>query len=221
MREDRPWWATIYDSTLADSLETSKVSTLGIGETDVGREYIEVVKGSLQRFFVLNFNDKVMNRFVEHQIITSLKKLSGDYHRHFKKYSDPVQASSPCRFYNDNTCSLRNKVSQSTVSSSYSRKHILIMSNSFRKPLRMRCDRATQKVLVADPSPCPPRVVLAILQPPFCKLGSVEEAKVLIEQQRVKLEKAKRMMKEQRRTSELYTQQMEEMKKIIEEMSRA
>ncbi|KAA0026240.1 CACTA en-spm transposon protein [Cucumis melo var. makuwa] len=175
MREDRPWWATIYDSTLADSLETSKVSTLGIGETDVGREYIEVVKGSLQRFFVLNFNDKVMNRFVEHQIITSLKKLSGDYHRHFKKYSDPVQA----------------------------------------------CDRATQKVLVADPSPCPPRVVLAILQPPFCKLGSVEEAKVLIEQQRVKLEKAKRMMKEQRRTSELYTQQMEEMKKIIEEMSRA
>uniref|UniRef100_A0A9I9EIR4 CACTA en-spm transposon protein n=1 Tax=Cucumis melo TaxID=3656 RepID=A0A9I9EIR4_CUCME len=29
---------------------------------DVGREYIEVVKGDLQRFFMLDFNDQAMNR---------------------------------------------------------------------------------------------------------------------------------------------------------------
>uniref|UniRef100_A0A9I9EBI5 CACTA en-spm transposon protein n=1 Tax=Cucumis melo TaxID=3656 RepID=A0A9I9EBI5_CUCME len=40
---------------------------------DVGREYIEVVKGDLQRFFVLDFNDQAMNR-------------------HFKKYNDPEEA---------------------------------------------------------------------------------------------------------------------------------
>ncbi|KAA0059047.1 CACTA en-spm transposon protein [Cucumis melo var. makuwa] len=42
---------------------------------DVDREYIEVVKGDLQRFFVLDFNDQAMNRFVEHQILTTLKSF--------------------------------------------------------------------------------------------------------------------------------------------------
>uniref|UniRef100_A0A9I9EJM2 CACTA en-spm transposon protein n=1 Tax=Cucumis melo TaxID=3656 RepID=A0A9I9EJM2_CUCME len=40
---------------------------------DDGREYIEVVKGDLQRFFVFDFNDQAVNR-------------------HFKKYSDPEEA---------------------------------------------------------------------------------------------------------------------------------
>uniref|UniRef100_A0A9I9E2P7 CACTA en-spm transposon protein n=1 Tax=Cucumis melo TaxID=3656 RepID=A0A9I9E2P7_CUCME len=39
--------------------------------TDVGREYIEVVKGDLQRLFVLDFNDQAMNSFVEHQMLTT------------------------------------------------------------------------------------------------------------------------------------------------------
>ncbi|KAL0546258.1 hypothetical protein IC582_016164 [Cucumis melo] len=43
--------------------------------TDVGREYIEVVKGDLQRFFVLDFNDQAMNRFVEHQMLTTFKEF--------------------------------------------------------------------------------------------------------------------------------------------------
>ncbi|TYK21923.1 CACTA en-spm transposon protein [Cucumis melo var. makuwa] len=55
---------------------------------NVGREYIEVFKGDLQRFFVLDFNDQAMNRFVEHQMLTIFKKFRGDCHRHFKKYSD-------------------------------------------------------------------------------------------------------------------------------------
>ncbi|XP_050945494.1 uncharacterized protein LOC127150847 [Cucumis melo] len=60
--------------------------------TDVEREYIEVVKGDLQRFFVLDFNDQAMNRFVEHQMLTNFKEFRADCHKHFKKYSDPEEA---------------------------------------------------------------------------------------------------------------------------------
>uniref|UniRef100_A0A9I9EKC9 CACTA en-spm transposon protein n=1 Tax=Cucumis melo TaxID=3656 RepID=A0A9I9EKC9_CUCME len=59
---------------------------------DVGREYIEVVKGDLQRLFVLDFNDQVMNRFVEHQMLTTFKEFRANCHKHFKKYSDPKEA---------------------------------------------------------------------------------------------------------------------------------
>ncbi|TYK19073.1 CACTA en-spm transposon protein [Cucumis melo var. makuwa] len=45
---------------------------------DIGREYIEVVKGDLQRFFVL----------VEDQMLMTFKEFRVDYHRHFKKYSN-------------------------------------------------------------------------------------------------------------------------------------
>ncbi|TYK20270.1 CACTA en-spm transposon protein [Cucumis melo var. makuwa] len=43
--------------------------------TNVGREYIEVVKGDLQWFFVLDFNDQAMNRFVEHQMFNTSKSF--------------------------------------------------------------------------------------------------------------------------------------------------
>ncbi|KAA0034937.1 CACTA en-spm transposon protein [Cucumis melo var. makuwa] len=59
---------------------------------DVGREYTEVVKTDLQRFFVFDFNDQAMNRFVEHQMLNTFKEFQGDCHRHFKKYSDPEKA---------------------------------------------------------------------------------------------------------------------------------
>ncbi|KAA0055990.1 CACTA en-spm transposon protein [Cucumis melo var. makuwa] len=59
---------------------------------DVGREYIEVIKGDLQRLFVLDFNDQAMNRFVEHQMLTTFKEFWADCHRHFKKYSNPEEA---------------------------------------------------------------------------------------------------------------------------------
>ncbi|KAA0054429.1 CACTA en-spm transposon protein [Cucumis melo var. makuwa] len=59
---------------------------------DIGREYIEVVKADLQRFFVLDFNDQAMNRFLEHQMLSTFKEFQDDYHRHFKKYSNPDEA---------------------------------------------------------------------------------------------------------------------------------
>ncbi|KAA0035848.1 CACTA en-spm transposon protein [Cucumis melo var. makuwa] len=51
---------------------------------NVGREYIEVVKGDLHHFFVLDFNDQVMNRLVEHQMLNTFKKFMGDCHKQFK-----------------------------------------------------------------------------------------------------------------------------------------
>ncbi|KAA0045557.1 CACTA en-spm transposon protein [Cucumis melo var. makuwa] len=41
---------------------------------DIGREYIEVVKGDL--------------RFVEHQMLNTFKKFWDDCHKHFKKYNN-------------------------------------------------------------------------------------------------------------------------------------
>ncbi|KAA0061253.1 CACTA en-spm transposon protein [Cucumis melo var. makuwa] len=59
---------------------------------DVGRENIKVVKGDLQHFFMLDFNDQAMNRFVEHQMLNTFKEFRDDCHRHFKKYSDLKEA---------------------------------------------------------------------------------------------------------------------------------
>uniref|UniRef100_A0A9I9E1U9 CACTA en-spm transposon protein n=1 Tax=Cucumis melo TaxID=3656 RepID=A0A9I9E1U9_CUCME len=59
---------------------------------DIGREYIEDIKGDLQRFFVLDFNDQAMNRFFEHQMLNTFKEFQDNCHRHFKKYSDPEEA---------------------------------------------------------------------------------------------------------------------------------
>ncbi|KAA0066594.1 CACTA en-spm transposon protein [Cucumis melo var. makuwa] len=52
---------------------------------NIGIEYVE-------RFFVLDFNDQAMNRFVEHQMLSTFKEFWDDYYRHFKKYSDPKEA---------------------------------------------------------------------------------------------------------------------------------
>ncbi|TYJ99419.1 CACTA en-spm transposon protein [Cucumis melo var. makuwa] len=47
---------------------------------------------AIGQLFVLDFNDQVMNRFVEHQMLTTFKEFRIDCHRHFKKYSDPEEA---------------------------------------------------------------------------------------------------------------------------------
>ncbi|KAA0053338.1 CACTA en-spm transposon protein [Cucumis melo var. makuwa] len=85
---------------------------------NVGREYIEVVKGNLQHFFMLDFNDQAMKRFVEHQMLTSFKEFKSDCDRHFKKSS------------------LGNEVSQSSVWSS-SGKHTFESTRLYLRPHRM------------------------------------------------------------------------------------
>ncbi|TYK07183.1 CACTA en-spm transposon protein [Cucumis melo var. makuwa] len=56
----------------------------------VRREYIEVVKGDLQRFLFL-ISTITMDRFVENQVLNTFKEFRGDCYRHFKKY-DPEEA---------------------------------------------------------------------------------------------------------------------------------
>ncbi|KAA0057656.1 CACTA en-spm transposon protein [Cucumis melo var. makuwa] len=94
-------------SSVDDNLGESNVSTPGVGalcsrqwedsmsitsDANVGREYIEVVKDDLQCFFVLDFNDQEMNRFVEHQMLSTFKEFKDDCHKHFKKYSNLEKA---------------------------------------------------------------------------------------------------------------------------------
>ncbi|TYK29178.1 gamma-aminobutyrate transaminase POP2 [Cucumis melo var. makuwa] len=47
---------------------------------------------TIRQFFVLDFNDQAMNRFIEHQMLDTFKVFRDDCHRHFKKYSDLEEA---------------------------------------------------------------------------------------------------------------------------------
>ncbi|TYK18646.1 cytochrome P450 CYP82D47-like [Cucumis melo var. makuwa] len=91
-------------SSVGDNSNESLVLTLGVRAIrshpwwiDVGREYIGVVKGDLQRFFLVDFNDQAMNRSNQRQ--TSLLDRSS---------FTTIAASVSC-FYNDNTSSLSNE----------------------------------------------------------------------------------------------------------------
>ncbi|KAA0033868.1 CACTA en-spm transposon protein [Cucumis melo var. makuwa] len=87
---------------------------------DVSREYIEVVKGDLQWFFMLDLNDQAMNRFVKHQMLNTFKKFRGDCHMHFTKYSDPKEAHvNPPHLLNQS-------YNQSSGSKSFLRQHELV-----------------------------------------------------------------------------------------------
>ncbi|TYK01281.1 CACTA en-spm transposon protein [Cucumis melo var. makuwa] len=61
------------------------VSTLGVGE---------VISGLMLGENILRLS-RAIYRFVEHQMLMSFKMFKGDYHRHYKKYSDPEQACQP------------------------------------------------------------------------------------------------------------------------------
>ncbi|KAA0045129.1 CACTA en-spm transposon protein [Cucumis melo var. makuwa] len=85
------------------------VSTLGVGAPHCnkwahsdddrpwsGEAYFPIRRslqpGDRRRFFVLDLNDQAMNRFVEHQMLTTFKEFQADCHKHFKKYSGPEEA---------------------------------------------------------------------------------------------------------------------------------
>ncbi|KAA0059655.1 CACTA en-spm transposon protein [Cucumis melo var. makuwa] len=96
-------------SSMGDNAETCVVSTLRAGaprcsqwanfddDHPWSREAYFPTRRSLQlgnrrQFFVLDFNDQAMNRFVEHQMLTTFKEFRADCHRHFKKYNDVEEA---------------------------------------------------------------------------------------------------------------------------------
>ncbi|KAA0052104.1 gamma-aminobutyrate transaminase POP2 [Cucumis melo var. makuwa] len=69
-------------SSVGDNSDESLI--LYLRWADVGREYIK-------HFFMLDFNDQAINRFLEHKKLTCFKEFRGNCHRHFEKY-DPEQA---------------------------------------------------------------------------------------------------------------------------------
>ncbi|TYK20930.1 ABC transporter C family member 2-like [Cucumis melo var. makuwa] len=122
--------------------------------------------------FVLDFNDQVMNRFVNIRCLTPLKSFGA------------TVVVGQSRFYNDSTSSLSKEWSQSTVwscSSKYTfetehlchrqrRMHIIRCYNS--NPNLPQCwvdDWTTHKALVGDLSPRPTRrAVRAVPRPHVC-----------------------------------------------------
>ncbi|TYK04082.1 CACTA en-spm transposon protein [Cucumis melo var. makuwa] len=139
---------------------------------DLEKEYIKVVKGDLQSFFVLDFNDQTMNRFVEHQMLTTFKKFMGHCHRHFRKYSDPEEASAnpphilvghmkDWIFLYDHYMSYAfqeqsrtNKVARQKQYKNYSSRSKSFLQRQHELD-EQRDDQATQKALIGDPNPSP------------------------------------------------------------------
>ncbi|KAA0044918.1 CACTA en-spm transposon protein [Cucumis melo var. makuwa] len=119
-----------------------------------------------QQFFVFDFNDQAMNRFVKHQMLSTFKEFWGDYHRHFKKYDDPEEeqsrankaarqkssltiiAARQSRFYNNSMSSLSKEGSRSIVRSCF-RKHTFNLGQG-NQPLSE--DEICDQVLGRQPS---------------------------------------------------------------------
>ncbi|KAA0061255.1 CACTA en-spm transposon protein [Cucumis melo var. makuwa] len=78
--------------------------------TDIGREYIEVVKDDLHCFFVLDFNDQAMNRFVEHQILSTFKESNPEPTILLDRRSLTIIATGQSGFYNNSMSSLSKEV---------------------------------------------------------------------------------------------------------------
>ncbi|KAA0057456.1 (R)-mandelonitrile lyase 1-like [Cucumis melo var. makuwa] len=123
-----------------------------------------------------------------------------------------IKVAGPSRFYNNDMSLLRNEPTpegSKPVFGDEICKKVLSRRPGYSKGLGWGPKPKTRKSCASSSSTT------------FSQAREVEEAKVLIEQQKVELEEAKHVIKGQRRTLELHTQQMEEMNKMIEEMSRA
>ncbi|KAA0057166.1 CACTA en-spm transposon protein [Cucumis melo var. makuwa] len=158
---------------------------------DVPSEYIEVVKSGLQQWFVFDFTYQALNRFVEHQMLTTCKEFREHYHRHFKQFYDPEQA----RVHSLNRLEKSRTNKAVRVKQPYNRssgtKPFLQRQYELTKRMRMRIpnppqnilnhssgmryarpfwvdDRTTQKVLVGTPS-LSLRMRVAVLRLHICK----------------------------------------------------
>ncbi|XP_031741168.1 uncharacterized protein LOC116403757 [Cucumis sativus] len=91
-RKDKPIspHAIIFSCTIVE-LTRDTFPGHALKWTGTTPEYIKLVKDSLQQWFMLDFTDPTLTRFVEYQMRT-WKEFKGQNHRHFKKFSDPEQA---------------------------------------------------------------------------------------------------------------------------------
>ncbi|KAA0045434.1 CACTA en-spm transposon protein [Cucumis melo var. makuwa] len=72
------------------------------GLFDFNVKEFNIILGTSSQWFVLDFTDLALTRFVEHQILSMYKEFRGQNHRHFKKFDDPeqVRANPPPKLSN-------------------------------------------------------------------------------------------------------------------------
>ncbi|KAA0032152.1 CACTA en-spm transposon protein [Cucumis melo var. makuwa] len=114
---------------------------------DDGREYIEVVKGDLQRFFVFDFNDQAVNRVTvtdtskstatPRRLVPTHQTSNHERTRLLDRSSFTIIAEGQSHFYNDSMSSLRKKESRSTIWSCFG-KHTFDLGHSYCRPQRTR-----------------------------------------------------------------------------------
>ncbi|TYK26609.1 gamma-aminobutyrate transaminase POP2 [Cucumis melo var. makuwa] len=168
----------------------------------------------------------------------SRKLYRGDYHRHFKKYHDSKHAhANPlhilvgrlkdwhflCDHYMSHAFQgaedAHNQILELQSQLTPEGSQPLFGDEIYEKVLSRRLDYS--KGLGCGSKSKFRKSCASSFLTLFLQAREFEDAKIMIEQQIVVLEEAKRMIEEHRKTSELLTSQMEEMKKIVEEMSRA
>uniref|UniRef100_A0A9I9EHL1 CACTA en-spm transposon protein n=1 Tax=Cucumis melo TaxID=3656 RepID=A0A9I9EHL1_CUCME len=85
-------WARLKKEALSTEKGSSHRQQL-VSTNDEGGTYQPSTTLTVEdRFFVLDFNDQAINRFVEHQMINTFKEFQGGCHMYFKKYRDPDEA---------------------------------------------------------------------------------------------------------------------------------
>ncbi|KAA0067696.1 CACTA en-spm transposon protein [Cucumis melo var. makuwa] len=97
-------------------------------------------------------DNSAMNRFVEHQMLPCFKEFRGNYHRHFKKYSNLEEACANPPYILHKLIEQRGE----PVDCVELFKQIHVQDGTFVSQATEDVyvdDRATQKILVGDPSP--------------------------------------------------------------------
>ncbi|KAA0033533.1 CACTA en-spm transposon protein [Cucumis melo var. makuwa] len=202
---------------------------------DVKREYIEVVKGDLQRMFVFDFNDEAMNSTATPRrlVPNALVGRHEDWHflcnhyisRAFQEKARTNKAarqrqpynhsSSPSRFYNDSTSSLREKGSRSIVWSC-SNKHMFELGRSCHRPPRMRIRPGYSKGLGWGPKPKAHRTTSSSSSSTSCSQSTQKEIEL-----QAKLNEALERIEVQHRNHQALASQVETLKKMVEELTHA
>ncbi|KAA0043440.1 uncharacterized protein E6C27_scaffold1639G00520 [Cucumis melo var. makuwa] len=166
---------------------------------NVGREYIKVVKGDLQRFFVLDFNDQAMNRFIEHQMLSTFKEFRVDCHRHFKKYNDPEEArANPLKLSSQPTPKASRPLSGDEICDK-----VLSRRPDYSKGLSWGSKSKARKTTSTSSS----------------SMSRSQSTKRELELQ-AKLDKALEWIKVQDRNHQVLASEVEQMQKLIQDMTR-
>ncbi|TYK23141.1 CACTA en-spm transposon protein [Cucumis melo var. makuwa] len=188
-------------------------------------EYIEIVKGSLQQWSMLDFIDPALTWFVEHEMLTVWKEFRGQNHRHFKKSnhrkigllersSPTTTAAPPSHFYNNMLAEKQG--------------HSIDHVELFKKTHARGGQFISQAMVDAHislrwgPKPKPRQAIgsssSTSVERELAYAREVNELRTHLE---VEEEESNRKHEENARLIEAQAWQMEEMRKMIEELSRA